>query len=284
MSQATAAPQTAPQAATAEAEAARPQGDSRRIDRFLRLMMERGASDLHLSVGRPPMFRLSGELDPIRYRTLSEQDFETLIRPITPPHLWADWLDRGDIDYAYQLGDLKLWKGVTDEKGRFLFEQLPAGLYMIIAAKTGFLPAVVQITRNSAGKRQWVDVQLVKERPGVVAEAGFWSVREQIPPDILRQMDLAGELALAAGPGAQEVQLQARLQALTGLDERLPGGAAQLTGGRVDLSGEIRDVRLDLEGNFSQLQPVLVLENTVIQELLGSIAAFLISTQSRFDQ
>ena len=38
-----------------------------RIDRFLRLMNDRGASDLHLSVGRPPIFRLSGRMEPIRY-------------------------------------------------------------------------------------------------------------------------------------------------------------------------------------------------------------------------
>ncbi len=158
--------------------------------------------------------------------------------------------------YAYQLGDLKLWKGVTDEKGRFLFEQLPAGLYKIIAAKTGFLPAVVQLTRNSAAKRQWVEVQLVEERPGVVAEASFWSVRQQIPPDILRELGLAGETAVAVAAPAQALQVEARVQALTGVDERLPDGGGQVTGGRLDLSGEIRDVRLDLEGNFSQLQPV----------------------------
>ena len=103
--------------------------------------------------------------------------------------------------YAYQLGDLKLWRGVTDDKGRFLFEELPAGLYKIIAAKTGFLPAIVKLTRSSAGKRQWVDVQLVEERPGVIAAAGFWSVREQIPPDILRQIGLAGESRAAASAG-----------------------------------------------------------------------------------
>jgi hypothetical protein len=157
--------------------------------------------------------------------------------------------------YAYQLGDLKLWRGVTDDKGRFLFEELPAGLYKIIAAKTGFLPAIVKLTRSSAGKRQWVDVQLVKERPGVAAAAGFWSVREQIPPDILRQMGLVGETTLAVS-AIPAVQVEARLQALTGVDERLPDGGGQLSGGRVDLSGEIRDVRMDLEGDFSQLQPV----------------------------
>lgn len=158
--------------------------------------------------------------------------------------------------YAYQLGDLKLWRGVTDDKGRFLFEELPAGLYKIIAAKTGFLPAIVKLTRSSAGKRQWVDVQLVEERAGVTAAAGFWSVREQIPTDILRQIGLAGESVLAVSGPTQPVQVQARLQALSGVDERLPDGGGQLTGGRVDLRGEIHDVRLDLEGNFSQLQPI----------------------------
>ena len=126
--------------------------------------------------------------------------------------------------YAYQLADLKLWKGVTDDKGRFLFEELPAGLYKIIAAKSGFLPAIVQLTRSSAGKRQWVDVQLVEERPGVAAAAGFWTVREQIPPDILRQIDLADEAYLAVAAQTQPMQVETRLQALTGVDEGLPGG------------------------------------------------------------
>ena len=43
---------------------------SAKIDRFLRLMTSRGASDLHLTVGRPPMLRVTGSMEPIRYRTL----------------------------------------------------------------------------------------------------------------------------------------------------------------------------------------------------------------------
>jgi hypothetical protein len=158
--------------------------------------------------------------------------------------------------YAYQLADLKLWKGVTDEKGRFLFEELPAGLYKIIAAKTGFLPAIVQLKRSSAARRQWLDVQLVEEQPAATSDSGFWSVRKQIPPDVLRDLGLVGETAFVAAAATPAVQVETRIQALTGVDERLPGGAAQLTGGRLDVSGEIRDVRLDLEGDFSQLQPV----------------------------
>ena len=38
-----------------------------KIDRFLKLMNDRGASDFHLTVGRPPMLRASGlmEIDPL---------------------------------------------------------------------------------------------------------------------------------------------------------------------------------------------------------------------------
>ncbi|MBL8601335.1 MAG: type IV pilus twitching motility protein PilT [Myxococcales bacterium] len=74
-----------------------------RIDRFLKLMNDRGASDLHLSVGRPPIFRLGGRMEPIRYRTIGEGDFRALVEPIAPMHLWAEYLKGGDADFAYEL-------------------------------------------------------------------------------------------------------------------------------------------------------------------------------------
>ncbi|MFO0601571.1 MAG: PilT/PilU family type 4a pilus ATPase [Polyangiales bacterium] len=74
-----------------------------RIDRFLKLMSDRGASDLHLSVGRPPIFRLGGRMEPIRYRTLDDGDFTALLQPIAPAHLWADYVANGDTDFAYDL-------------------------------------------------------------------------------------------------------------------------------------------------------------------------------------
>jgi twitching motility protein PilT len=74
-----------------------------KIDRFLRLMASRGASDLHLTVGRPPMLRVSGAMEPIRYRTLLETDYAELIRPITPERLWDDLVATGDADFAYEI-------------------------------------------------------------------------------------------------------------------------------------------------------------------------------------
>jgi twitching motility protein PilT len=74
-----------------------------RVGRFLRMMKDWKASDLHLSVGRPPMFRIDGTIQEIRYRNLTDGDFKTLLEPITPPALWQQYVATGDVDYAYDL-------------------------------------------------------------------------------------------------------------------------------------------------------------------------------------
>ena len=86
---------------TARMAAAR-DGRDARIDRFLKLMDDRGASDLHLAVGHPPMVRVHGDLEPIRYRTLTPADFESLIREIAPAALWDEFAETGDADFGYE--------------------------------------------------------------------------------------------------------------------------------------------------------------------------------------
>ncbi|MDQ3280292.1 MAG: type IV pilus twitching motility protein PilT [Acidobacteriota bacterium] len=74
-----------------------------KIDRFLRLMNERGASDFHLTVGRPPMVRSAGSMESIRYRMIGEEDFAELLEPITPPALWKSFQEQGDLDFSYEI-------------------------------------------------------------------------------------------------------------------------------------------------------------------------------------
>ncbi len=75
-----------------------------RIDRFLSVLPKRNGSDLHLAVGSPPVLRLDGELERIRYRSLTEGDFYNLVGPIAPPRIWATYQETGDVDFAYQMG------------------------------------------------------------------------------------------------------------------------------------------------------------------------------------
>ncbi|MCP4902526.1 MAG: type IV pilus twitching motility protein PilT [bacterium] len=77
-----------------------------KIDRFLRLMNDRGASDLHFTVGRPPMLRISGSMEQIRYRTVQEMDFNEMIRAVTPAKRWQEFETGGDTDFAYEVADV----------------------------------------------------------------------------------------------------------------------------------------------------------------------------------
>ena len=49
------------------------------IDQFLRLMAQQKASDLHLTVGAPPIMRLHGALTHIKFRELTTADLQALM-------------------------------------------------------------------------------------------------------------------------------------------------------------------------------------------------------------
>jgi twitching motility protein PilT len=80
-----------------------------RIDAFLKLGRDQGCTDVHFAVGMPPLLRNLGELMPIKYRELTEQELESLIFEILDPRQKADFDNGKDIDFAYQ----------SDEVGRF---------------------------------------------------------------------------------------------------------------------------------------------------------------------
>ena len=54
------------------------------IDRLLETCIKRGASDLHLHVGRPPTLRLHGRLRPLETKVLQPEDTVRLMEAITP--------------------------------------------------------------------------------------------------------------------------------------------------------------------------------------------------------
>jgi len=74
-----------------------------RIDRFLSILPKRNGSDLHLAVGCPPIIRIDGDLERVRFRALTEGDFYNLMGPVTPPRLWKVFNETGDVDFAYQM-------------------------------------------------------------------------------------------------------------------------------------------------------------------------------------
>jgi twitching motility protein PilT len=79
-------------------------GATAEIDRLLAIMLERRASDLHISSGSSPLLRLDGEMAPISgEHELSPDAAEALLMPIVPPRNREEFKGTHDTDFAYEL-------------------------------------------------------------------------------------------------------------------------------------------------------------------------------------
>jgi hypothetical protein len=167
--------------------------------------------------------------------------------------------------YAYQLTDLSFRKVLTDGQGNFLFQELPAGLYQIIAHKPGFSPVFVMLTRTAASTYQFLELQLVPQPKGAKARTGedFWSIRARIPSDVLREIDeseaqLARLEPLGSGNMVDLADLSrftTDVQAMTGMDQIADAGEGTVSSGGLGLSAKVGDMKVGLRGHFQQFSP-----------------------------
>jgi twitching motility protein PilT len=75
------------------------------IDQFFQVLVESGASDLHLGEGQPPKVRRHGEIIPIRDEPLARQEMAHMLSEICSPERWARFEEGGDLDFAYEMDE-----------------------------------------------------------------------------------------------------------------------------------------------------------------------------------
>ena len=75
------------------------------IDRILETCIKRGASDIHLSVGRPPVLRLGGRLRQLETKVLEPEDCIALMKSITPDRNQQELQEEGGTDFGFAFGD-----------------------------------------------------------------------------------------------------------------------------------------------------------------------------------
>jgi twitching motility protein PilT len=90
-----------------------------KIDRLFKVLIGRGASDLHLLQGQPPKLRLHGHLQAMEGAPpLTEAALRTLLEEICPQRIWSTYEATGDADFAYAMGEearfrANYYRGVT---------------------------------------------------------------------------------------------------------------------------------------------------------------------------
>jgi twitching motility protein PilT len=131
-------PGPSPQPVAVTVTAAEPRGDTTSIDRLLRYMSGKGASDLHISTSRVPMMRLHGEIKVLspELPVLSAEAMRAMLLSIMPPHCKAQYAERNDTDFAYEIAGLARFRvnAFLDRKGPCgVFRRIPSD---IISAET----------------------------------------------------------------------------------------------------------------------------------------------------
>jgi len=87
---------------------------------LLQLVIDEGASDLHISVGVPPMLRMNGSLTPLDTPALTGDDTERLMKAITSDARKVEISELGGVDFGFSFGSQCRFRvSVMKQKGNY---------------------------------------------------------------------------------------------------------------------------------------------------------------------
>jgi twitching motility protein PilT len=123
-----------------------------KIDAFFKLMFDQGASDLHLAAGQPPIVRLHGELERIKYKILENDELKMMLYEIAPEIKIKQFEETGDVDFGYEIpGVARFRANFFNQKNgcAAVFRQIPSKV--LTAEELGLPPILTQAAMFKKG-------------------------------------------------------------------------------------------------------------------------------------
>ncbi len=77
-----------------------------RIDAFLELGRQQGCSDIHFTVGLPPLVRIDGELTPVQFRSIERTEMMSMLSEVMGETHKKDFKQKGAVDVSYSVEGL----------------------------------------------------------------------------------------------------------------------------------------------------------------------------------
>ena len=122
------------------------------LDVLLRMIVEKGASDLHLRCGEPPILRLHGEMQRLPQPPLEPEMLEQMLRSIMPERNRNEFTETNDTDYAYEIEGVARFRAnaLKDRNGpAAVFRQIPATV--VTVEQMGITPEVQKLCQLNKG-------------------------------------------------------------------------------------------------------------------------------------
>ena len=107
------------------------QANNIQMSELLQVVVDEGASDLHIRVGIPPMLRLHGGMQPVDCTPLQPEDTERLMKSITSSDNQQKIREVGSVDYGFGFGTAARFRvSAFKAKGSvgIVLRQIPAKL------------------------------------------------------------------------------------------------------------------------------------------------------------
>jgi len=101
------------------------------IDKLLSAQVKQGASDLHITVGQPPVLRLHGRMQKLKTKVLEPADTMGLMKSITPDRCQQEFQETGSTDFGFAFGDQARFRvSVFRQRGNvaIVLRQIPVDL------------------------------------------------------------------------------------------------------------------------------------------------------------
>jgi twitching motility protein PilT len=112
------------------------------MDRILQACVTQGGSDIHISVGRPPVMRFDGHLRSLETKVLEPDDTAALMKSITPERCQQELQEEGGTDFGFAFGTAARFRvSVFKQKGTLamVLRQIP---YKILTFQELGLPKI----------------------------------------------------------------------------------------------------------------------------------------------
>lgn len=122
------------------------------IDKLLHAVVKQGASDLHLTVGQPPVIRHDGHMKKLQTKTLEPSDMVALMKSITPDRCQQELQAVGGTDFGFAFGEAARFRvSVFKQRGNIamVLRQIPNKL--LTMEQLGLPPAVEKLIMRPRG-------------------------------------------------------------------------------------------------------------------------------------
>jgi twitching motility protein PilT len=122
------------------------------IDKLLHTVVNRKASDLHITTGQPPVVRIDGHLHRLETKVLEPEDTMALMKSIAPERCQQELQEVGGSDFGFAFGDMARFRvSIFKQKGHvaMVLRQIPNKLLDFKALGTP--PVVVELCARPRG-------------------------------------------------------------------------------------------------------------------------------------